>query len=103
MVSGDNVTVTLTGGAPWGFRLTGGGALPLEISKVRHVTQCYNWVLVCYTWLHNLHSDYESDLKVAEQHVKSVYPGIQQWSHIKQASGGSGGCQNSTSLKPTGS
>lgn len=78
MVSGDNVTVTLTGGAPWGFRLTGGGALPLEISKVRHVTQCYNWVLVCYTWLHNLHSDYESDLKVAEQHVKSVYPGIQQ-------------------------
>ena len=35
MVSGDNVTVTLTGGSPWGFRLTGGGSMPLQIAKVR--------------------------------------------------------------------
>ncbi|XP_025091985.1 uncharacterized protein LOC112562730 isoform X2 [Pomacea canaliculata] len=41
MVSGDNVTVTLTGGAPWGFRLTGGGALPLEISKIRKKSQAH--------------------------------------------------------------
>lgn len=41
MVSGDNVEVTLTGGAPWGFRLTGGAALPLEIAKIRKKSQAH--------------------------------------------------------------
>ncbi|KAL8600632.1 hypothetical protein ACOMHN_030288 [Nucella lapillus] len=41
MVSGDNVTVTLTGGSPWGFRLTGGGSLPLQIAKIRKKSQAH--------------------------------------------------------------
>lgn len=41
MVSGDNATVTLTGGAPWGFRLTGGGSLPLQIAKIRKKSQAH--------------------------------------------------------------
>nr|KAG5690700.1 hypothetical protein BaRGS_005063 [Batillaria attramentaria] len=41
MVSGDNVEVTLTGGAPWGFRLTGGASLPLEIAKIRKKSQAH--------------------------------------------------------------
>ena len=36
MVTGERVTVTLTGGAPWGFRLQGGGSFPLEVAKVRN-------------------------------------------------------------------
>ena len=34
MVTGERVTVTITGGAPWGFRLFGGGNFPLEVAKV---------------------------------------------------------------------
>jgi len=34
MVTGERLTVTLTGGAPWGFRLQGGGTFPLEVAKV---------------------------------------------------------------------
>jgi len=31
---GDRKTVVLRGGAPWGFRLSGGGQTPVYISKV---------------------------------------------------------------------
>lgn len=34
MGSGDIVNVTLTGGAPWGFRLFGGEGFPIEVAKV---------------------------------------------------------------------
>lgn len=34
MVTGERLTLTLTGGAPWGFRLQGGGGYPLEVAKV---------------------------------------------------------------------
>lgn len=34
MVKNERINVTLIGGAPWGFRLIGGGALPLTINKV---------------------------------------------------------------------
>ncbi|KAK3690855.1 hypothetical protein RRG08_021554 [Elysia crispata] len=33
MVNAEKLVVTLTGGAPWGFRLSGGGGLPLIINK----------------------------------------------------------------------
>lgn len=35
MVKAEKLVVTLTGGAPWGFRLSGGGGLPLIINKIR--------------------------------------------------------------------
>ncbi|XP_060561681.1 LIM domain-binding protein 3-like isoform X2 [Ruditapes philippinarum] len=35
MVTGEMLTLTLSGGAPWGFRLQGGGSFPLEVAKVR--------------------------------------------------------------------
>ncbi|KAK3089873.1 hypothetical protein FSP39_007240 [Pinctada imbricata] len=35
MGSGDIFEVTLSGGAPWGFRLMGGEGFPLEVAKVR--------------------------------------------------------------------
>ncbi|RUS82054.1 hypothetical protein EGW08_010184 [Elysia chlorotica] len=35
MVNAEKLVVTLTGGAPWGFRLSGGGGLPLIINKIR--------------------------------------------------------------------
>lgn len=31
---GDRKTVVLRGGAPWGFRLSGGGQTPIYIAKV---------------------------------------------------------------------
>lgn len=31
---GDRKTVVLRGGAPWGFRLSGGGPTPIYIAKV---------------------------------------------------------------------
>ena len=31
---GDRKTVVLRGGAPWGFRLSGGGQTPIHIAKV---------------------------------------------------------------------
>lgn len=31
---GDRKTVVLRGGAPWGFRLAGGGQTPVQIAKV---------------------------------------------------------------------
>jgi hypothetical protein len=34
MVTGEMLTLTLSGGAPWGFRLQGGGSFPLEVAKV---------------------------------------------------------------------
>ena len=34
MGSGDLMNVTLTGGAPWGFRLFGGESFPIEVAKV---------------------------------------------------------------------
>ena len=34
MVTGERITITMTGGAPWGFRLQGGGNFPLEVAKV---------------------------------------------------------------------
>lgn len=34
MVTGERLTLTVTGGAPWGFRLQGGGSYPLEVAKV---------------------------------------------------------------------
>ncbi|CAF2926457.1 unnamed protein product [Rotaria sp. Silwood2] len=34
-MSGDRKTVVLRGGAPWGFRLSGGGQTPIYIAKVR--------------------------------------------------------------------
>lgn len=34
MGSGDIINVTLTGGAPWGFRLFGGESFPIEVAKV---------------------------------------------------------------------
>ena len=46
MVTGERLTVTITGGAPWGFRLQGGGGFPLEVAKVRkyffaHTNACF--------------------------------------------------------------
>lgn len=35
MVTGERLTITMTGGAPWGFRLQGGGSFPLEVAKIR--------------------------------------------------------------------
>ncbi|XP_045213149.2 uncharacterized protein LOC123563980 isoform X2 [Mercenaria mercenaria] len=35
MVTGERLTITLSGGAPWGFRLQGGGNYPLEVAKIR--------------------------------------------------------------------
>ncbi|XP_061181934.1 uncharacterized protein LOC133190365 isoform X2 [Saccostrea echinata] len=35
MGSGDILNVTLTGGAPWGFRLFGGEDFPIEVAKIR--------------------------------------------------------------------
>lgn len=31
---GDRKTVVLRGGAPWGFRLSGGGQTPIYVAKV---------------------------------------------------------------------
>ena len=33
---GERRTVVMRGGAPWGFRLSGGGRLPVYIDKVYH-------------------------------------------------------------------
>ncbi|XP_059168251.1 uncharacterized protein LOC131950211 [Physella acuta] len=41
MVSAERIQVTLTGGAPWGFRLSGGGSLPLTINKIRKKSQAH--------------------------------------------------------------
>lgn len=35
MVTEERLTITLAGGAPWGFRLQGGGNYPLEVAKIR--------------------------------------------------------------------
>ncbi|KAJ8318398.1 hypothetical protein KUTeg_003489 [Tegillarca granosa] len=35
MGSGDIVTITLSGGGPWGFRLMGGGTFPIQVAKIR--------------------------------------------------------------------
>lgn len=37
MGSGDIINVTLTGGAPWGFRLFGGESFPIEVAKVTSI------------------------------------------------------------------
>uniref|UniRef100_A0A2C9LRS9 PDZ domain-containing protein n=1 Tax=Biomphalaria glabrata TaxID=6526 RepID=A0A2C9LRS9_BIOGL len=41
MVSAERIQVTLQGGAPWGFRLSGGGSLPLTINKIRKKSQAH--------------------------------------------------------------
>ncbi|XP_071106269.1 synaptopodin-2-like isoform X1 [Haliotis cracherodii] len=41
MGTGDTVTLTLKGGAPWGFRLQGGGPHPLQVSKIRKRSQAH--------------------------------------------------------------
>uniref|UniRef100_A0A0B7B449 PDZ domain-containing protein n=1 Tax=Arion vulgaris TaxID=1028688 RepID=A0A0B7B449_9EUPU len=41
MVSADRILITLRGGAPWGFRLSGGGGLPLIINKIRKKSQAH--------------------------------------------------------------
>ncbi|CAG5130027.1 unnamed protein product [Candidula unifasciata] len=41
MVSSDRLQITLTGGAPWGFRLSGGGGMPLIINKIRKKSQAH--------------------------------------------------------------
>ncbi|KAH9502330.1 hypothetical protein Btru_073477 [Bulinus truncatus] len=41
MVSAERIQVTLQGGAPWGFRLSGGGQLPLTINKIRKKSQAH--------------------------------------------------------------
>ncbi|XP_012935625.1 uncharacterized protein LOC101862103 [Aplysia californica] len=41
MVSSKRIQVTLTGGAPWGFRLAGGGSLPLTINKIRKKSRAH--------------------------------------------------------------
>ncbi|KAL3877392.1 hypothetical protein ACJMK2_035104 [Sinanodonta woodiana] len=37
----NRVTITLTGGVPWGFRLQGGGNFPLEVAKVRKKSKAH--------------------------------------------------------------
>lgn len=41
----EEVIITLSGGAPWGFRLQGGveQQKPLQVAKVRQVTQQVGW------------------------------------------------------------
>ncbi|KAK3610689.1 hypothetical protein CHS0354_028078 [Potamilus streckersoni] len=41
MDNGNRVTITLTGGVPWGFRLQGGGNFPLEVAKVRKKSKAH--------------------------------------------------------------
>ncbi|KAL4239710.1 positive regulation of actin filament bundle assembly [Mactra antiquata] len=41
MVTGERLTLTLKGGAPWGFRLQGGGNFPLEVAKIRKNSHSY--------------------------------------------------------------
>lgn len=55
MGSGDIVNVTLTGGAPWGFRLFGGEGFPIEVAKVTtflQVTSIFSqqYVLIVNLW-----------------------------------------------------
>ncbi|XP_029637616.1 uncharacterized protein LOC115212926 isoform X2 [Octopus sinensis] len=42
MISTGILTVTLDGGAPWGFRLQGGGPNPLQVLKVRKKSKAHN-------------------------------------------------------------
>lgn len=44
MASGERVTVRLTGGGPWGFRLQGGSGTgkPLTVSKIRRKSRAHN-------------------------------------------------------------
>ena len=44
MVTGERLTITITGGAPWGFRLFGGENFPLEVAKVGGIL----FLLFCY-------------------------------------------------------
>lgn len=41
MGSGDIINVTLTGGAPWGFRLFGGESFPIEVAKIRKKSKAH--------------------------------------------------------------
>ena len=45
MVTGERLTITITGGAPWGFRLFGGENFPLEVAKVGGIL----FLLFCYS------------------------------------------------------
>ena len=36
-MTADQVTIHLTGGTPWGFRLIGGGEEPLSVAKVSKI------------------------------------------------------------------
>lgn len=53
MGSGDIINVTLTGGAPWGFRLFGGEGFPIEVAKVTTFLQGTSILFQQYVYTYN--------------------------------------------------
>lgn len=71
MGSGDIINVTLTGGAPWGFRLFGGESFPIEVAKV--TTFFFSPAICTYSQLIIFVMIFFSFLHFHKRHPKSTH------------------------------
>jgi hypothetical protein len=46
MAAGERITISMSGGGPWGFRLYGGDDDPLVVAKVSSLSSVYVRVIV---------------------------------------------------------